>query len=116
MRTLTAMQSEIKHSIEDEDAVIFTTYDVRVTYTKCDGFPETWGYDGGCPGEPDHVDDVLIAEVLSVQIGDEKPFRPQGNEILDTLRKKFGSSEAITDACFEDAFGQHDCGYDDRDD
>ena len=92
----------IRYTIDDEDAVCTTTYVLRVSYSKCPGYRATWGYDGGCPGENDHVDDVIIDAIESVEIAGVKVV--PNDAMLKAIREKFDGCEAIEEKCYEAAF------------
>ena len=107
-------QPTIHYMIEDEDALLSTTYVLTVSYTKCDGYPATWGYAGGSPGEPDHVEDVTV-ESVEVHICDAVVKGTP--DMLESIRAMYEASEELIHACYESAFSDDDdCGYDDRDD
>ena len=104
----TTSQPTIAYTIHDDDAIIQTVYHVIVSYTKCPGYRSTWGYNGGCPGEPNHVEDVTIEEVALIELGSEAPFRPTSSETLEAIRERFDDCERIAEACHAAAFGERD--------
>lgn len=100
-------QPTILYTIDDEDAICTTSYVLRVSYTKVKGYPATWGYNGGCPGEPSHVEDVTIEAVEEMQIG-KQVVRDVHPSILDEIRERYDGCEAIEEACHADAFSERD--------
>lgn len=96
----------ILYTIDDEDAICTTTYVLRVSYSKVKGYPATWGYNGGCPGEPSHVEDVTIDAIESVEIAGVKVT--PNDAMLAEIRDHFDGCEAIEAACHADAFSEKD--------
>lgn len=90
---------ELIYTLEDDDAIVPTSYELRVTYNAYEG---TFGR--SYEDQP-HVADISIAEVLAVHVGDDK-FAPIGKQILETIRAKYDGCTEIEAACWEHAFGR----------
>jgi hypothetical protein len=91
------MSQEIIYTIEDDDAAVATSYEIRITFNAYEGSFGRYHED-----QP-HVADICIAEVLRVYVGDDS-FVPIGKTILEEIRKRYGDCEAIEERCWNAAF------------